>query len=79
MVFGSCFEKALVALIQGDACGASLFKEWGTYRDGKIEPVYIALCPGQERCKLRAPKIPKSRRKLCEELRLYCHLPWGCP
>jgi hypothetical protein len=37
MVFGSCFEKDLVALFQGDACRASLFKEWGTYRDGKIE------------------------------------------
>jgi hypothetical protein len=37
MVFGSCFEKALAAFYQGGDCGASLFQEWGAYRDAHLE------------------------------------------
>jgi hypothetical protein len=33
MVFGRCFEKALAAYFCGDDCTATLFKEWGEFRD----------------------------------------------
>jgi len=31
-MFGRCFEKALEAYFCGDDCGATLFEEWGAYR-----------------------------------------------
>jgi hypothetical protein len=37
MVFGRCFEKALESLFRGDDCGATLFREWGAYRDAPLE------------------------------------------
>jgi PD-(D/E)XK nuclease superfamily len=33
MAFGRCFEKALAAYFKGEDCGATLFKEWGEFRD----------------------------------------------
>src|ERR1700730_2556483 len=33
MAFGRCFEKALAAYFSGEDCGATLFKEWGEFRD----------------------------------------------
>ncbi len=33
MAFGRCFEKALAAYFCGGDCSATLFKEWGAYRD----------------------------------------------
>jgi hypothetical protein len=33
MAFGRCFEKALAAYFNGEDCGATLFKEWGEFRD----------------------------------------------
>jgi hypothetical protein len=37
MAFGRCFEKALAAYFTGDDCSATLFKEWGTFRDVPFE------------------------------------------
>jgi hypothetical protein len=37
LVFGRCFEKALEAYFWGDDCGASLYREWGTYREAGFE------------------------------------------
>ena len=37
MVFGRCFEKALAAYFQGNDCTASLFQEWGAFRDTPFE------------------------------------------
>jgi hypothetical protein len=33
MAFGRCFEKALSAYFNGEDCGATLFKEWGEFRN----------------------------------------------
>ena len=33
MAFGRCFEKALAAYFSGGDCSATLFKEWGAFRD----------------------------------------------
>jgi len=37
MAFGRCFEKALAAYFSGEDCAASLFKEWGAFRDVPFE------------------------------------------
>ena len=37
MVFGRCFEKALQAYFCGHDCGATLYREWGAYRDTPFE------------------------------------------
>ena len=37
MIFGRCFEKALEAYFCGDDCGATLYQEWGAYRDASFE------------------------------------------
>jgi len=37
MVFGRSFEKALAALFYQQDCGATLFKEWGVFRDASLE------------------------------------------
>ena len=37
MIFGRCFEQALAAYFRGDDCAAVLFKEWGAYRDVRLE------------------------------------------
>ena len=37
MVFGRCFEKALAALFQQGDCAATLFQEWGAFRDASLE------------------------------------------
>jgi hypothetical protein len=37
MVFGRCFEKALGAYLGDQDCTASLFKEWGAFRDIPLE------------------------------------------
>jgi hypothetical protein len=36
-VFGRCFEKALEAYFSGDDCGATLYREWGRYRESGFE------------------------------------------
>jgi hypothetical protein len=36
-VFGRCVEKALEAYFCGDDCGATLYREWGAYRDAGFE------------------------------------------
>ena len=33
LAFGRCFEKALAAYFCGEDCGATLFKEWGAFRN----------------------------------------------
>jgi hypothetical protein len=33
LAFGRCFEKALAAYFCGDDCGATMFKEWGAFRN----------------------------------------------
>jgi PD-(D/E)XK nuclease superfamily len=33
MTFGRCFETALAAYFGGEDCAATLFKEWGAFRD----------------------------------------------
>jgi hypothetical protein len=33
LVFGRCFEKAIEAYFCGDDCGATLYREWGAYRE----------------------------------------------
>lgn len=37
MIFGRCFEKALAAFFQREDSSAVLFKEWGAYRETKLE------------------------------------------
>ena len=37
MVFGRCFEKALAALFQQEDCAATLFQEWGAFREASLE------------------------------------------
>ncbi len=37
MIFGRCFEKALEAYFCGDDCGATLYREWGAYREAGFE------------------------------------------
>jgi len=37
MVFGRCFEKALVALFRQEDPGATLFQEWSFFRDASLE------------------------------------------
>jgi PD-(D/E)XK nuclease superfamily len=37
MIFGRCFEKALAAYFCQEDSTATLFKEWGTYRDALLE------------------------------------------
>jgi hypothetical protein len=37
MIFGRCFEKALESFFCGDDCGATLYREWGAYRDTPFE------------------------------------------
>ena len=36
MAFGRCFENALGAYFRGEDCGAALFKEWGAFRDLRL-------------------------------------------
>jgi hypothetical protein len=37
MVFGRCFEKALAALFRQEDPGATLFQEWGFFRDASLD------------------------------------------
>ncbi|MGC0774672.1 MAG: PD-(D/E)XK nuclease family protein [Candidatus Acidiferrum sp.] len=37
MIFGRCFEKALAALFQQEDCAATLFREWGAFREASLE------------------------------------------
>ena len=37
MIFGRCFEKALVAYFSGEDSAATLFKEWSVFRDAPFE------------------------------------------
>ena len=37
LIFGRCFEKALEAYFCGDDCGATLYREWGAYREAEFE------------------------------------------
>jgi hypothetical protein len=37
MIFGRCFEKALAALFLQEDCAATLFREWGAFRDASLE------------------------------------------
>ncbi len=37
MVFGRCFENALVAYFRGEDCTAALFKEWTAHRDASFQ------------------------------------------
>jgi hypothetical protein len=37
MVFGRCFEKALESYFCGGDCGATLYREWGAFRDTPFE------------------------------------------
>src|ERR1700747_392671 len=37
LLFGRCFEKALAAFFEREDCVASLFKEWGCYREVPLE------------------------------------------
>ncbi|HXX16136.1 MAG TPA: PD-(D/E)XK nuclease family protein [Candidatus Eremiobacteraceae bacterium] len=37
LIFGRCFEKALEAYFCGGDCGATLFREWGVYREARFE------------------------------------------
>ena len=37
MTFGRCFEKALESYFCGGDCGATLHREWGTFRDTPFE------------------------------------------
>src|ERR1700719_1547482 len=37
LCFGRCFEKALAAYFEREDAGAVLFKEWGAYREVKLE------------------------------------------
>ncbi len=37
MIFGRCFEKALAALFQQGDCAATLFREWGAFREAPLE------------------------------------------
>ena len=37
MIFGRCFEKALAAQFQQGDCAATLFREWGAFRDAPLE------------------------------------------
>src|SRR5688500_17443154 len=37
LLFGRCFEKALLAFFSGEDSAAALFKEWGAYRDTPLE------------------------------------------
>jgi PD-(D/E)XK nuclease superfamily len=37
MIFGRCFERALESYFCGDDCSATLYREWGVYRDTSIE------------------------------------------
>ncbi len=37
LVFGRCFEKALVSFFEHQDSGAALFKEWSTYRETPLE------------------------------------------
>jgi len=36
MIFGRCFEKALASYFCGDDCGATLYREWGAFRDTPV-------------------------------------------
>lgn len=37
MIFGRCFEKALASLFLQQDCTATLFREWGSFRDAPLE------------------------------------------
>jgi PD-(D/E)XK nuclease superfamily len=37
MIFGRCFEKALESYFCGDDCAATLYREWGAFRDVAFE------------------------------------------
>jgi len=37
LMFGRCFEKALEAYFCGEDCAATLFREWGAYRQAEFE------------------------------------------
>ena len=37
LIFGRCFEKALESYFCGDDCAATLFREWGAYREAGFE------------------------------------------
>ena len=37
LIFGRCFEKAVAAYFLGEDCTATLFKEWGVFRDAEFQ------------------------------------------
>src|SRR5215469_16103551 len=37
LIFGRCFEKALEAYFCENDCGATLYQEWGAYREAGFE------------------------------------------
>jgi hypothetical protein len=37
LIFGRCFEKALEAFCSGEDCAATLYREWGAYREAGFE------------------------------------------
>jgi PD-(D/E)XK nuclease superfamily len=37
MIFGRCFEKALESYFCGDDCAATLYREWGAFREATFE------------------------------------------
>jgi hypothetical protein len=37
LMFGRCFEKAVEAYFCGEDCAATLFREWGAYRQAEFE------------------------------------------
>jgi len=37
MIFGRCFENALTSLFQQGDCAATLFREWGAFRDASLQ------------------------------------------
>jgi PD-(D/E)XK nuclease superfamily len=36
LIFGRCFEKAVESYFCGDDCGATLYREWGAYREARF-------------------------------------------
>jgi hypothetical protein len=37
LIFGRCFEKALEGYFSGEDCEATLYREWGVYREARFE------------------------------------------
>jgi PD-(D/E)XK nuclease superfamily len=37
MIFGRCYEKALESYFHNEDCGATLYQEWGVYRDAAFD------------------------------------------